>query len=74
MSQETGTEVLKSLPGGLWERYGATGWGPASDKAFLEFDYGGAASWLPGYENLGVEDGKTRTGEIRQREVSPLNL
>ncbi|CAM9890433.1 unnamed protein product, partial [Scytosiphon promiscuus] len=42
--QETSTEVLKSLPGGVWEAFGASGWGPDGEHAFMEFDYGEAAS------------------------------
>ena len=39
-SQKTSTEVLKSLPGGVWDEYGTSGWGPNSELAFMEFDYG----------------------------------
>ncbi|CAN0189359.1 unnamed protein product [Ascophyllum nodosum] len=38
--QKTSTEVLKSLPGGVWDEYGTSGWGPNSELAFMEFDYG----------------------------------
>ena len=37
----TSTKVLQSLPGGVWEAYGASGWGPNGNYAFMEFDYGG---------------------------------
>lgn len=29
-----------SLPGQLWENYGASGWGPDGTQAFMEYDYG----------------------------------
>jgi len=33
------TKVLKSLPGGVWDTYGASGWGPDGKHEFLAFDY-----------------------------------
>jgi len=42
--QKTSVEVIKSLPGDLWESFGASGWGPEGKHAFMEFDYG-AAEW-----------------------------
>eukprot|EP00903_Cladosiphon_okamuranus_P010492 g9924.t1 len=42
--QNTSTEVLKSLPGDIWESFGASGWGPDGKYAFMEFDYGRVAS------------------------------
>lgn len=42
--QKTSTEVLKSLPGGVWDLYGAFGWGPEGDQEFMEFDYGSVIS------------------------------
>lgn len=35
--------MLKSLPGDIWESFGASGWGPDGEHAFMEFDYGGVA-------------------------------
>lgn len=43
MLQNTSTKVLKSLPGGIWDTYAASGWGPNGDHAFMEFDYGRAS-------------------------------
>lgn len=37
--QKTSTEVLKSLPNDIWNTYGASGWGPRGEHAFMEFDY-----------------------------------
>lgn len=37
--KKTSTEVLKSLPGDIWETYAETGWGPHGDKSFMSFDY-----------------------------------
>ena len=42
-NQDTSVEVIKSLPGGIWESFGESGWGPDGQHAFMEFDYGGAA-------------------------------
>ncbi len=42
--QNTSVEVIKSLPGDLWETFGASGWGPDGRHAFMEFDYG-TAQW-----------------------------
>ncbi len=42
--QNTSVEVIKSLPGNLWESFGASGWGPDGRHAFMEFDYG-TAQW-----------------------------
>lgn len=39
-TKKTSTEVLKSLPGDMWDEYGASGWGPDGQNAFMEFDYG----------------------------------
>lgn len=30
-----------SLPDGVWDTYGASGWGPNGKYSLLEFDYGG---------------------------------
>lgn len=38
--QETSIEVLMSLPGGIWEMYGASGWGPNKSQSFMQHDYG----------------------------------
>lgn len=38
----TAAKVFKSLPGDIWEDYGASGWGPYGEGAFMESDYGGA--------------------------------
>ncbi|CAN0169613.1 unnamed protein product [Ectocarpus fasciculatus] len=38
--QKTSTEVVKSLPGDIWEAFGKSGWGPEGKHAFMEFDYG----------------------------------
>lgn len=29
-----------SLPGNVWNKYGASGWGPNGNQAFMEYDYG----------------------------------
>lgn len=42
LTQSTATEVFKSLPGDIWQDYGASGWGPHGKDAFMQFDYGGA--------------------------------
>lgn len=44
--QERATEVVKSLPGAVWDTYASHGWGPQHDGEFMQFDYGGANSWL----------------------------
>lgn len=46
LKQKISTEVLKSLPGGLWEKYGSSGWGPESNEQFMQFDYGGVNAYL----------------------------
>lgn len=33
------TKVIKSLPGGVWDTYGASGWGPDGKHAIYSFDY-----------------------------------
>ncbi|CAB1105808.1 unnamed protein product [Ectocarpus sp. CCAP 1310/34] len=38
--QKTSTELVKSLPGDIWEAFGKSGWGPEGQYAFMEFDYG----------------------------------
>lgn len=38
--QDTSAKVLKSLPGGIWDKYGESGWGPEGQHSFMEFDYG----------------------------------
>lgn len=48
LEQKTSIEVLKSLPGGLWEKFGSSGWGPESEGQFMQFDYGGANAYLSG--------------------------
>lgn len=37
--QKTSARVLKSLPGGVWDDYGASGWGLDGTSSFMEFDY-----------------------------------
>ncbi|CAM9555173.1 unnamed protein product [Ectocarpus sp. 12 AP-2014] len=41
--QKTSTEVMKSLPGDIWEAFGRSGWGPDREHAFMDFDYGRGA-------------------------------
>lgn len=33
------TKVLRSLPGGIWDTYGSSGWGPDGKHALFAFDY-----------------------------------
>lgn len=41
--------MLQSLPGGLWEAYGASGWGPAGNHSFMDLDLGGIVGASEGY-------------------------
>lgn len=38
--QETSNNVLRSLPWGIWETFGASGWGPNGSQSFMQYDYG----------------------------------
>ncbi|CAB1117046.1 unnamed protein product [Ectocarpus sp. CCAP 1310/34] len=63
--QKTSTEVVKSLPGDIWEAFGKSGWGPDGKHAFMDFDYGrgawrGEATSGRGGEAVG---GGTQTAE-----------
>lgn len=83
-NQKTSTKVLKSLPGGLWGEYGASGWGPDGKYAFMEFDYGsvlrqnksptgddvGVVAGAAGGANDGVEGSSS---PLRARELFEAN-
>ncbi|CAM9890366.1 unnamed protein product [Scytosiphon promiscuus] len=68
-ASKTSTEVLKSLPGGVWEAFGASGWGPDGKHAFMEFDYGEAASaWRSSSSSANEEAGMDVNDDL----VTPL--
>ncbi|CAB1121525.1 unnamed protein product [Ectocarpus sp. CCAP 1310/34] len=63
--QKTSTEVVKSLPGDIWEAFGKSGWGPDEKHAFMDFDYGRGA-WRGELPNGGGGEavgGGTQTAE-----------
>lgn len=49
--QETSVSILQSLPGGLWEMYGASGWGPDATQHFMHYDYGSISRQIVEQEN-----------------------
>ncbi|CAM9540049.1 unnamed protein product, partial [Ectocarpus fasciculatus] len=61
--QTTSTEVVKSLPGDVWQLFGRSGWGPERKHAFMDFDYGRGA-WRGEAANGGAGEA---VGDGRQR-------
>lgn len=51
------------MPGGIWETYGASGWGPDGSQAFMEFDYGRVNGCDPGDEGASASCAPARGGE-----------
>lgn len=59
-------EVLKSLPGGIWDTYGVSGWGPNGTYSFMEFDYG-AFDW-EGLANRNLNSGSEQEVDAQSRQ------
>lgn len=74
LRQDTAVKVLQSLPGGIWEAYGASGWGPDGNFSFMSVDVGGvvgASQVFHGYPEMEIGSANSKWKHAEHEASAP---